>query len=192
MGTWPELRVNVGRLRRRDNLTELRKRSNTESDTLIVDVSVPAKDLEITTARIPDGDPIEVHAEVTASLSGIDVALGVQSSWVGECRRCLEPVSEPIAVDTQVAFLTEADMGKDSDEVEAYLLDGDWIDLGEVVREELMLALPLSPLCEENCEGADPERFPTQGEDEQDEGDEGDAPIDPRWAALSALTFDED
>ncbi len=192
MGTWPELRVNVGRLRRRDNLTELRKRSNTESDTLVVDVSVPAEELEITTARIPAGDPVAVHGDVVASLNGVDVALHVESRWVGECRRCLDPVTEPLAVDVQVSYLTEADMGSESDEVEAYLLDGDWIDLGEVVREELMLSLPLSPLCDEDCQGADPDRFPTVAEDAQHGAESGDPPIDPRWAALSALTFDED
>ena len=52
-----------------------------------------------------------------------------------------------------------------------------------------MLSLPLSPLCEENCVGADPERFPTIVEDEAlDE----DIAIDPRWSVLSELTFDED
>ena len=59
-----------------------------------------------------------------------------------------------------------------------------------------MLALPLSPLCTNGCVGADPERFPTSPEDavsEAEDGDEdGDPPIDPRWAALSELTFDED
>ena len=65
------------------------------------------------------------------------------------------------------------------------------IDIGEVVREELMLALPLTPLCREDCDGADPERFPT--DPDLSESDETPAPtVDPRWAALSELKFDED
>ena len=65
------------------------------------------------------------------------------------------------------------------------------IDIGEVVREELMLALPLTPLCRDDCKGVEPERFIT--EDDEPEDEEPAAPaIDPRWAALSDLKFDED
>jgi len=148
--------------------------------------------LAITTARVPDGQPVRVRAEVTASLNGIDAALQVTAAWEGECRRCLEPVSDDIAVDIHVVFLAEADLGSEPDDVEAYPLDGDWIDLGEAVREELMLALPLSPLCGESCVGADPERFPTAEHGSSEGEDPGEKPIDPRWVALSALTFDED
>ena len=34
--------------------------------------------------------------------------------------------------------------------------DGDRLDLGEVVREQVLLALPLKPLCREDCRGLCP------------------------------------
>ena len=54
-----------------------------------------------------------------------------------------------------------------------------------------MLALPLSPLCAVDCKGVDPERFSPTQDPSQTDGDEEPA-IDPRWAALSELTFDDD
>ena len=74
-------------------------------------------------------------------------------------------------------------------EGETWPLGDDQIDLTPVVRELALLSLPLVPLCRDDCEGPDVERFPTGPAEEPDE----DAPParDERWAALDALTFDE-
>ena len=58
----------------------------------------------------------------------------------------------------------------------------DAVELGPVVHDAAVLALPVAPLCREDCPGPDPEQFPVRTED----GDEG--PVeDPRWAALREL-----
>jgi len=57
----------------------------------------------------------------------------------------------------------------------------------------VLLALPLAPLCTEDCRGPAPELFPTrvEGEGEEPEEEEGPGPIsDPRWAALAELDFE--
>lgn len=193
MTDWSSLRINVARLRQQNNLTELKRR--TERDASIpIDASVVADDLAITTARIPDGSIVEVSGVADTTLSGIEVRAHVSSSWEGECRRCLDLVTAPIELDLVVPFIPGADGSDDSD---AYPLDEDVIDVGEVVREELMLALPLSPLCSDDCVGADPDRFLSASDDEDssgedDEDEAGDVTIDPRWAALSELSFDEE
>ena len=49
--------------------------------------------------------------------------------------------------------------------------------------------LPLSPLCRDECAGPDPQRFPASVVEDPDPDAE---PVgDPRWAALSELTFDD-
>lgn len=185
MSNWTALLVNVSRLSQRANLAELKRR--TQNDTSIpIDTSVIATGLETTTSRIPEGSTVEVHGVIDTTLSGVELRAKVSSSWEGPCRRCLDPVTDAIELDLVVPFLPGADGGDDAD---AYPMDGDTIDVGEVVREHLMLALPLLPLCREDCEGADPERFPT---DQIDDEDPEEVTIDPRWAGLSALTFDED
>lgn len=192
MSDWSDLRIDVARLRHRDNLADLKKRPQGDS-TRSFEAAVTATGLEITTARIPDGSPVAVEGVVDTAMAGIEVRATVDASWEGECRRCLKLITEPLKLDIAVSFLPNL---SDDDDAEAYPIEGDHIDVGEVVREELMLSLPLSPLCTYGCVGADPERFPTATNGDTDADgdghDEGDPPIDPRWAALSELTFDED
>ncbi len=192
MSEWPELRIDVARLRQRDNLADLKKRPHGDS-TRPLKAEVTANGLSITTARIPDDSTVTVDGVVDTAMAGIEVRATISSSWEGECRRCLELVVEPLEIELTASFLPNL---SDDDDAEAYPIEGDVIDVGEVVREELMLALPLSPLCQDGCTGADPDRFPTSADDDEsesgDDEDDGEAPIDPRWAALSELRFDED
>lgn len=191
-GPWPELRLDVARLRQRDDLRQLKRQGSVDS-TRKVSVEVEAHGIEVSTSRVLDGSPIVVEGELEAALGSVEFEGTVSTSWEGECRRCLEAVQGAVELQLSVSFLPDLSDGAD---VEAYPILGDYVDLGEAIREELMLALPLSPLCEDGCDGADPERYPTTLSDvaeESSEGDdEGDRPVDPRWAALSALTFDEE
>ena len=68
-------------------------------------------------------------------------------------------------------------------------LDGDLLDLEPVLRDAVVLALPMSPLCQEDCPGLCVQcgvRLADAGPAHRHE----DAP-DPRWAALSSLTTDQ-
>ena len=64
-------------------------------------------------------------------------------------------------------------------------LDGDLLDLEPVLRDAVVLALPMSPLCREDCPGLCVEcgvRLDDAGPDHR----HSDA-LDPRWAALRQL-----
>jgi uncharacterized protein len=63
------------------------------------------------------------------------------------------------------------------------------VDLEPMVRETVLLNLPIAPLCREDCAGPDPSRFPTTVEVEPQP--DAEPPADPRWAALSEITFDD-
>ena len=60
--------------------------------------------------------------------------------------------------------------------------DGE-VDLTPMVRDCLVLALPIAPLCSEDCVGPAPDAYPMN----RPETAEEDRPKDPRWAALDAL-----
>jgi uncharacterized protein len=69
-------------------------------------------------------------------------------------------------------------------EGETYLLEDDVIDLEPMVRDALLLELPLAPLCRDDCAGL----CPTCGANRNDEPcDCAEAEPDPRWAALRSL-----
>ena len=81
---------------------------------------------------------------------GVMASGTVRAPWVGQCRRCLEPVTGEL--ETEVRELWE----EDSDETETYLLAGDQLDLEPLVRDAVLLGLPQAPLCEEGCRGLCP------------------------------------
>ena len=54
-----------------------------------------------------------------------------------------------------------------------------------MVRDAVLLALPLAPLCADACAGPAPDEFPTGPVATEEQ------PVDPRWAALTQLEFDE-
>lgn len=69
---------------------------------------------------------------------------------------------------------------------ELLAMDGDFVDLGPVVHDAVVLALPLAPLCREDCPGPDPAHFPVVT------ADPSAPPPDPRWSALAELRFDRE
>jgi uncharacterized protein len=82
------------------------------------------------------------------------------------CGRCLEPFVKELDEELDLFFMphgAEADADEEEQEVElsdrdmvvAYY-DDDRIDLGEMVREQMHLALPLRRLCREDCRGLCP------------------------------------
>jgi uncharacterized protein len=183
---WPALRVNVARLRKFDALASGERGRDVEH--VVLSETVRASDMSITTAQIPDGTDIGVEGAITPTAAGLEFRGTVRSRWTAECRRCVEHVESAIDAAVHALFVPDPDRAEDSG-VDLYPIDGDHVDVGDVVFEELMLSLPLSPLCEENCVGADPVRFPAIVEDEAPDED---IVIDPRWSVLSELTFDED
>ncbi len=71
----------------------------------------------------------------------------------------------------------------DSDGDTVFALDGDLLDLEQVVRDAVVLALPLRPLCREDCPGLRLDGL--RADPDEDQG-----PVDPRWAALATLSVD--
>jgi uncharacterized protein len=99
--------------------------------------------------------------------------------------RCLEPITDELEVGFQELFVYD-DQGVDPDEeLEVSTLQDDLVDLEPLLRDAVVLALPFQPLCTEDCPGLCAEC----GARLADDPDHGhDAPVDPRWTALNALT----
>ena len=82
----------------------------------------------------------------------------------GPCARCLEPAKLPLDVDVSVIYVErEAEPAHDEEIDEATLdapdvltfKDGN-IDLSDELRDEILLAVPVSVLCREDCLGLCP------------------------------------
>jgi uncharacterized protein len=131
----------------------------------------------IDTAVHPDAD-VEVSAGLEAFPEGVVADGRISAPWRSECRRCLTPVEGQVDVDFREVFERTPEEG------ETYQLGHEEVDLEPLIREALLLALPLTPLCRAECEGI----CPTCGAD-LNEGSCGCPPAgrDPRWDALDDL-----
>ncbi len=129
-------------------------------------------------------DPVVGQVLIESIERGVSVTGMVKFGWEADCRRCLEMVERTQEVDIDEIFQLEAP--EDSGLID---FDGQQIDLLPVVRDAVVLSLPLAPLCGPACEGPDPSRYPAEIEGERALVDNG---PDPRWAALDGLTFSED
>jgi len=78
----------------------------------------------------------------------------------------------------------DQDEAAEPDDEERYL-DGDFLDLEPMIRDAVVLALPMSPLCRDDCQGLCVECGVPLAEAGPEHGHEG--AIDPRWANLKQL-----
>jgi uncharacterized protein len=164
-------------------VTELRRRPGTQRE---VSVTTAVPGLAITTAHVLDDADIELDAVLEAVEGGLTLRGRLVAPWVGPCRRCLEDVTGELDVELQEVFEVRPTPG------ETYPIAGDDIDLEPVVRDAVLLHLPLAPLCREDCRGPAPDDLPVAVPGEEDEPDAELAPRDPRWAALDVLRTDPD
>jgi uncharacterized protein len=141
----------------------------------------------LSSAHVPEGDDVVVDVMLEAIAHDSVTATGVvRAPWEGECRRCLQPVSGTLEARVQEVFEANPVDG------DTYPLDHDHLDLEPMVRDVVLLHLPLAPLCAEDCQGPAPDEVPVAVADDSDEAgaEVAAAPADPRWAALEGLRFD--
>jgi len=156
-----------------------------------VERSVELKGLGITTAVVPEGSEIGLELTLETMLPGLVASGTITVPWEGECRRCLTPVRAESIVEVREIFDPRPIDG------ETYPLGEDLVNLEPMIRDAVLLALPLAPLCGPDCLGPAPDLFPTgvfidadADPDGDPDGDAVEPPADPRWAALADLNFD--
>jgi uncharacterized protein len=144
-------------------------------------------EMAVAGSRLDAGGGVDVALVLESMPSAIAVNGTVGFAWVGECRRCLDEVRGVARAEVHEVY--EARPTPD----ETFPIEHDQIDLEPIVREAVLLGLPLAPLCGDDCRGPAPETFPALKPGELGASDraEGEPPGDPRWAALDDLRFDE-
>ena len=111
-----------------------------------------------------------------------------------ECDRCLKLVELPIDSRFKLEYVTAADYREQQavelteEELDLSVFDGQAIEIDELVKEELLLAVPDHVLCSENCKGmcavCGVNKNSTECGCETRE-------VDPRWAGLEKLVHSE-
>jgi uncharacterized protein len=129
-----------------------------------------------------------VAAELELFRTGREVlARGTLSGEVvALCSRCVGEAHVALDASLEVLFLPRgADAPAEGDDPlaqpDVVHYDDDIVDVGETLREELLLALPLAPLCREACKGLCPRCGSDLNEGPCDCPEE---PKDDRWSIL--------
>lgn len=151
--------------------------------------SVPAPaGLGLDLVGVPEGAPLTLELRLESVTEGVLVTGTVAAPITGQCGRCLDPVSDELAVDVCELFAypdSATDATTEQDEVQR--IDGEVLDVEPVVRDAVVLGLPWTPLCRPDCAGL----CPTCGQrlDDLPAGHTHHV-IDPRWAALARFAGD--
>jgi uncharacterized protein len=150
-----------------------------------VSVQVPAPEhLGTPLVGVPANSPITLDLRLESVMEGVLVSGTALVHVTGECGRCLDAVSMDREIELQELFAYPGSGDLDPDDELPELVD-DHLDLEPTLRDAVVLDLPASPLCRDDCEGLCPEcgaRF-----EDLEDGHSHDQ-TDPRWAALQQLS----
>ena len=123
-----------------------------------IDFDVPLAELSRLKSRIAGiGGSVHGAARFGRQSRFAVVELSLAGRATLQCQRCMQAMELPIDSTTHVALiLAEADVAEVPEELEPVLARNAHISAGELVEEELLLALPIVPLHEELSECAVP------------------------------------
>jgi uncharacterized protein len=108
---------------------------------------------------------VDLAIRVTKDARKVRLAGRLRASLDVDCSRCLEPFAVPVDAELDLLFLPQPGEGTGKSAAEDDVADddigvsfyvNDTIDLGEMMRDEFYLALPMKALCQADCMGLCP------------------------------------
>jgi uncharacterized protein len=131
---------------------------------------------------VPAGAAVDLYLRLESVSEGVYVSGTAAAPLAGECVRCLDELTDELSVEIGELFAypdSVTDETTDDDELPRVV--DEHVDVEQTVRDAVVLALPLAPLCADDCAGL----CPDCGGRRVDLGpDHGHETLDPRWAAL--------
>ncbi|CAN5203740.1 DUF177 domain-containing protein [soil metagenome] len=152
--------------------------------------TIEADEIDLTNEDIELTGPIELVAEIGKQATKTKLTGTIGTSISRDCTRCLEPVTGDLAFEFETSFVdaengdSRADAEVSIEDLDISLVEDGKIDLADVVREQILLALPIQIFCKDDCKGMCPK---CGGNLNLIDCKCSDDEIDPRWAALKGL-----
>jgi uncharacterized protein len=140
------------------------------------------EDMATELARVLSEDPVRIEVLMESVVEGIVVSGPLSGRIAFRCARCLKDFSRQFRYEVQELFASGAAAGDDE-----YPIAEGHIDLEPMVRDAVVLAMPFSPLCREDCLGLCERCGGDRNLGECQCGPE----VDPRWAALGELRLED-
>jgi uncharacterized protein len=146
---------------------------------------------EINDPDLEIAGPISGRVDLLRTHRGILVSADLMQTVRLQCARCLVDMDVPLRIEFEEEYLPVIDLktgaqiasDDESEEEDLSRLDEHHtLDLNEVARQELLVALPPHPLHSEDCKGLCPQCGADRNVEDCDCEPE---PADPRWTTLA-------
>ena len=133
--------------------------------------------------------PLNLTGKISRTNKGYYLDANVSFQMIDNCARCLDEVKVPIEYAIE-GFLVKEDFDEDEfEDYDAFIVDGDEVNLLDIIGQTLIFNLPTQSLCKEDCEGLCQDCGANLNREtcacSQIANDEDD--IDPRFAKLKDL-----
>jgi uncharacterized protein len=154
------------------------------------DATYPPGEIQFLDQKLRQASPLRVEgsAELLGATQEIRIRGRLTVRMEAECDRCLEIASFPLETNFDLFYRPDASEGDevmlDEGEVEVGFYEGGGLELNDVLREQVLLALPMQRVCQEACKGICP--VCGQNRNQVECGCQL-RPVDDRWAALKNL-----
>ncbi len=112
--------------------------SRVPSEGLTEDFTCDPATLDVTRVDVQPKNPLTVSALSTLTGRELIVRAQINCQVQLECGRCLQLFEQPISTSAILSYEVQPT---------------DVVDITEDVRQELILAYPMSPMCREGCRG---------------------------------------
>src|SRR5229473_2062098 len=115
--------------------------------------------IDYQTAEIKQVEPLEVNATAELLDGQIRIAGEIETKVELVCARCLEPVVEEVSRTFDLFYsplpkgLKPEEARLKEDDVEIGFFEGEGLFLADVLREQVLLALPMKAICRSDCRG---------------------------------------
>jgi len=106
--------------------------------------------------------PVSLALDIRKDKQTFHLTGRVQTTLELPCSRCLEPFTRPVDAAFDLRYQPQtANTGADEreiaeDDLSTAFYENEEIDLGQMMREQFLLSLPMKPLCCEECRGLCP------------------------------------
>ena len=157
---------------------------------MTVETTVPSPlRIGVELIAVEEGAPVSLDLRLESVSEGVLVTGTASAPTVGECSRCLRPITGEVEIDLTELFAypdSTTDETTEADEVARVIREGsaEAVDLEQPIIDAAGLALPLSPVCGSDCAGLCHQcGIPLAGAEPGHHHDQ----IDPRWAKLAEL-----
>ena len=122
--------------------------------------SLTAHQLNLDEGQVRISGEVSVHMTAERQSQGgvrLRGELGVKMELT--CARCLEVLSHPLKAHFNQYYQSDAhhslagEIALQKRDMEVGFFTGDFMDVSDIVHEQILLSLPMKPLCQEDCRG---------------------------------------